>query len=163
VVAYEVDQPLADGARRNLASRRWVEVRCGDGSVPGGGPFDAILVNAGVTHPLDAWLDALAPGGRMMMPITAAMPAMGATIGKGIVMRIERKHDDTFAARIAGVVAVYSALGIRDEAMNERIGQALMGGPMKWQTVARLRRDAHEPSASCWLHGRTSCFSAVPQ
>jgi protein-L-isoaspartate(D-aspartate) O-methyltransferase len=163
VVAYEVDEPLADGARRNLASRPWVDVHCGDGSAPGGGRFDAILVNAGVTHPLDAWLDALAPGGRLMIPITAAMLAMGSTLGKGVVLKVERTQADTFAARVAGVVAVYSALGIRDEAMNERIGQALMGGPMKWQTVARLRRDAHEPSASCWLHGHTSCFSAVPQ
>jgi hypothetical protein len=24
----------------------------------------------------------------------------------------------------------------------------------------RLRRDAHEPDASCWLHGDTFCFSA---
>ena len=35
------------------------------------GPFDAMLVNAGVTHPLDSWLDALAPEGKLMLPLTA--------------------------------------------------------------------------------------------
>ena len=62
VVAYEVDEELAGEARRNLASRPWVDVRHGDATEPIGGGFDAILVNAGVTHPLDTWLDALAPG-----------------------------------------------------------------------------------------------------
>ena len=59
-----------------------------------------------------------------------------------------------------GIVAVYAAQGLRDETLNETVGKALMGGPMKWQTVTRLRRDAHDVSASCWLHGHTCCFSA---
>ena len=87
VLAFEVDAALAGagacatsrrarGSRRVTATRR----RCL------GETFDAILVNAGVTHPLDVWLDALAPGGRMMLPLTAAMPAMGSTLGKGVVV-----------------------------------------------------------------------------
>ena len=46
--------------------------------------------------------------------------------------------------------------------MNDRIGKALMAGPARWMAVTRLRRDAHEPDASCWLHGTgTCCFSTV--
>ena len=40
-------------------------------------------MNAGVTHPLAWWLDALMPGGRMVLPITASMKAMGPTDWKG--------------------------------------------------------------------------------
>jgi hypothetical protein len=37
----------------------------------------------------------------------------------------------------------------------------MMGGPAQWQAITRLRRDPHEPAASCWLHGATSCLSTV--
>lgn len=159
VLAYEVDATLAGEARRRLASRPWIELRHGDASAPLDGSFDAILVNAGVTHPLASWLDALAPGGRMMLPITAVMPSMGSTLGKGLVVLVTRDADDTFAARVITVVAVYSALGIRDPGMDECIGKALMAGPGRWMAVSRLRRDAHAPDASCWLHGPSCCLS----
>jgi protein-L-isoaspartate(D-aspartate) O-methyltransferase len=158
IVAYEVDEALAAEAQRNLAPRPWVDARHGDASAPLGGPFDAILVNAGVTHPLDAWLDALAPGGRMMLPLTTSMPAMGSTLGKGLVVLVTNDAA-AMSARIVTVVAVYSAVGVRDADMNERVGKAMMAGPARWQAVQRLRRDAHEPSDTCWLHGATCCFS----
>ena len=163
VVAYEVDEALASEAQGNLASRPWVDVRHGNGATGIGGPFDAILVNAGVTHPLEAWLDALAPGGRLILPLTAAIPAMGSTLGKGLVMVLRKRDAQDFAARVAGFVAVYSAIGLRDDRMNERLGNALMAGPASWQGITMLRRDVHEPAPSCWLHGATACFSAVPQ
>jgi protein-L-isoaspartate(D-aspartate) O-methyltransferase len=161
VVAFEVDDSLAGEATRNLRSRPWIEVRHGDGSARIDETFDAILVNAGVTHPLDSWLDALAPGGRMMLPLTAAMPAMGSTLGKGLVLLATRDEAGEFSVRVITVVAVYSAVGIRDSEMNDRVGKAMMGGPARWMAVKRLRRDAHEPAESCWLHGSTWCFSAV--
>jgi protein-L-isoaspartate(D-aspartate) O-methyltransferase len=159
VVAYEADGDLAAEARLNLASRAWVELRHGDASGPIGGPYDAILINAGVTHPLDAWLDALAPGGRIMLPITATMPAMGSTLGKGIVVLVTRDAERAYSAAVFTLVAVYSAIGVRDDNLNERVGRALMGGPQRWQAVRDLRRDPHEPSDSCWLHLPSCCFS----
>jgi protein-L-isoaspartate(D-aspartate) O-methyltransferase len=160
VVAYEADAALAAEARRNLASRAWVDMRHGDAAGALDGGFEAILINAGVTHPLDAWLDALAPGGRMMLPITGTMPAMGSTLGKGVVLLVTKGEERT-SARVVNVVAVYSAVGIRDEALNERVGKALMAGPPQWQAVAELRRDAHEPGDTCWLHLPTCCFATT--
>ena len=156
VVAFEVDGALAGEAARRLASRPWIETRHGDASGPLGETFDAMLINAGVTHPLDSWLDALAPGGRMMLPLTAAM---GPTLGKGLVLLVTRGAAGEFSAGTVTIVAVYSALGIRDPEMNERIGRAMMGGPARWMAVKRLRRDTHEPDGSCWLHGPSCCFS----
>jgi protein-L-isoaspartate(D-aspartate) O-methyltransferase len=159
VLAFEADDALAGAARSNLAAMPWVEVRATAGPEPLGEPFDAILVNVGVTHPLEPWLDALAPGGRMMVPMTSTMIPMG-NIGKGLVFLITRGADGAFAARMAGVVAIYSALGIRDADLNARLGKAMMAGPQQWQGISRLRRDPHEPSPSCWLHADRFCLSS---
>jgi len=161
IVAYEVDEALARAAQRNLEGYWQVDLRHGDASGRLDLSFDALLVNAGVTHPLDTWLDAIAPGGRLMLPISAAMPAMGPTLGKGVVVLVARDDDSQLSARIVTVVAVYSAEGVRDPAMNDAIGKALMAGPARWQSVNRLRRDTHEPAPSCWLHRDSCCFSAM--
>ena len=161
VVAYEVDEALTRDAVRNLAPYKNVDLRCGDGSGPLQESFDAILVNAGVTHPLETWLDALAPGGRLMLPVTTPLPAMGATLGKGVVVLITRQHDAGNSARVVTFVAIYSALGIRDAALDEPIGKALMAGPAQWQAVKRLRRDPHDAAPSCWLHMDRCCFSSM--
>jgi protein-L-isoaspartate(D-aspartate) O-methyltransferase len=158
VLALEADAALTADAAANLASIPWVTIRNEDATAPFTGPFDAILVNAGVTHPLDPWLDALAPGGRMILPLTASMPAMG-PIGKGFVFLV-RRAEDGFTARLTGFVAIYSALGIRDESVNAQLGKAMTAGPQKAQGVTRLRRDPHEPSASCWLHTPACCLSS---
>ena len=97
----------------------------------------------------------------MMLPITASMPAIGSTIGKGVVVLVTKETSDSFTARVVAFVAVYSAVGVRDSAMDQPIGKALMGGPAQWQSVTRLRRDAHAPEASCWLHRDACCFSTA--
>ena len=96
VLAFEVGEALAAEATRRLASRPWIEVRHGDASGPLGETFDAILVNAGVTHPLDCWLDALAPGGMVMVPLTTVMPAVGSRLGKGLVFLLTRDASGAF-------------------------------------------------------------------
>lgn len=165
VLAVEVDDALAERARENLASFPAVEVRRDDASGPFAESFDAMLFSAGVTHPREAWLDALAPGGRLVLPLTVTSfgpraPAMfqAPTIGKGLVVAITRGHDEQpWPARVVSPVAIYSALGVRDETINERLGAAFkqsMFPPLK-----RLRRDAHEAGASCWLHGGTWCLA----
>ena len=156
VVGFEIDAALAAAAVRNLASLPWVDLRCGDSSQVAGETFDAIVVNAGMTHPLDAWLDALAPGGRMLLSI----PSPASTLGKGLVFLLTRT-DDTIGARVMTMVAVYSAIGLRDERLNADLGKAMMGGPSSWQAVKRLRRDAHDREPGCWLHASTCCFSTT--
>ncbi len=156
IVAVDVDEHLADTARKHLASLPYVTVCCDNGSQRREGLFDAILVNCGVTHPLPVWLDALRTGGRMILPLTATMPAMGA-IGKGPLLLLT-KRDTDFEAKLLTVTAIYSALGIRDTALNERIGRALMKGP--YPRLNRLRRDPHDESTECWLHGTGFCLAA---
>lgn len=160
VTAFEVDERLAEQARANVADMAWVSLRQGDATTIDGETYDAVLVNAGVTHPLDAWLDALADGGRMLVPLTATMPAMGSTLGKGLAWRLA-KDAAGFEARLIAMVAIYSAVGVRDEAVNAALGKAMMGGPPRWLAVKRLRRDPHDPGESCWLHAPNCCLSTL--
>jgi hypothetical protein len=37
----------------------------------------------------------------------------------------------------------------------------MMAGPMRWQALKRLRRDSHDESPACWLHGERICFSTI--
>jgi protein-L-isoaspartate(D-aspartate) O-methyltransferase len=157
VLGIEVDAGLAAEARRNLAGYPWIEVRQGDGTAPLTERFDAILVNAGVTHPLPAWLDAMAPKGRMIVPMTATLPAM-TTIGKGLLVLITNHSGaSTASARVAGFVAIYTAIGVRDNTINALLGRALAKAP--FAPIKSMRRDAHEQQASCWLHASGFCLS----
>jgi protein-L-isoaspartate(D-aspartate) O-methyltransferase len=159
VAAIEVDEALAAQARANLADMPWVDLRAGDGTSVDG-PFDAILVNAGVTHPHEAWLDALAPGGRLLLPMTVVMPAMGPTIGKGVMLLITRTDDATFVPEVLSFVGIYSALGLRDTAIEAALGQAMRR--TSFPNLTRLRRDAHAATEGCWLHADRFCLSMEP-
>jgi len=159
VVAYEVDESLAAQARRNLASMPWIEVRDGDASQPIGDSFDAVIVHAGVTHPLDVWLDALRPDGRLILPLTTTMGSMAPTIGKGLLFLVTNTVDG-LAARVLSVIAIYSAVGVRDEAVGARFTAAMTKMPLAWQGIRRLRRDPHDASTGCWLHTASFCLSS---
>lgn len=157
VVALEVDEALAKEATSNLAAFGWVDVRHGDATQPFDERFDAILINAGVTHPHPAWLDALALDGRMVLPLTCSMDAKG-TISKGVVFVLSRTGDGpALEARMLAMVAIYSAVGIRDSALDQRLGKAMMGAT--FTKVRRLRRDPHDEERSCWFHGDGFCLS----
>jgi protein-L-isoaspartate(D-aspartate) O-methyltransferase len=157
VVAIEVDDALAATARANTAAMPWVEVRHGDGAADPGGPFDAILVNAGVTHPLDAWLDALSERGRLMLPLTVAVSPQ---IGKGPMVLLTRTPgSSSLDARTVTFVAIYNALQLRDESIARELGAAMARNPLP--PLKRLRRDAHEPEPGCWMHRPGCCLSTI--
>jgi protein-L-isoaspartate(D-aspartate) O-methyltransferase len=159
VVAVEVDRDLAERAAAALAPWKSVEVRHGDGTVDlRQGSFDAILVNAGVTHPEPSWLDALSNGGRLLLPLTVSIPGMG-TLSKGPVLLLSNDGErDSLGVRVVGFAAIYSAVGLRDDDLNRRLGEAMKTGP--FPPVARLRRDAHDKAPGCWLHADAFCLSA---
>ena len=156
VVAIEVDPALADRTRVNLGDLPWVDVRQGDASAPFDESFDMILVNAGVTHPLPSWLDALSAAGRMVVPITASFGP--GPIGKGPMLLLSRRSTPgTLAAKIIGFVAIFSAIGVRDDRVNAVVGRALSQSP--FAAVKAFRRDGHAADASCWVHFDHGCFS----
>lgn len=55
---------------------------------------------------------------------------------------------------------IEAACGLRTPALNEKIAAALRTDPMP--RLAAFRRDPHEPSAACWLHGERFCLQLDP-
>ena len=73
VVSVERLKPLHDKARMNLAALRTGNLRLlhGDGRLghAPGAPYDAIIAAAGGHELPPAWLEQLAPGGRLVAPL----------------------------------------------------------------------------------------------
>jgi protein-L-isoaspartate(D-aspartate) O-methyltransferase len=119
IVAVEHDQELAERARAGLEPWRQVEVVAGDGRSHDPGEVDAIVVFAGSTHPAPRWLDRLAEGGRLIMPLTSENRW-------GFLLRAVRRGTRFEAASI-GWVGIYPCFGGRDEEAGKRLAQALAG------------------------------------
>jgi protein-L-isoaspartate(D-aspartate) O-methyltransferase len=162
VEAIEVDTELAGRAQENLASYPNVRVRAGDGVALDPGECDAILINAGVTHPHRAWLEKLREGGRMVVPITVPMGGTG--LGKGVMVRVLRETGEQqgarkFSARVLTFVAIYHCLGGRDRQLEPMLGKAFATGTL--MRMKSLRLEAHEVTDTCILHGDNVCISSA--
>ena len=125
VLGIELDPRLAELARRNLAGTANATVVAGDGSALASGPFDAIFVNAGATEPLRAWLDALAPGGRLLIPLTVSVPRQG--FGGGH-MWLVTKQPAGLAARVVSTVGVFDCIGARSDEGERSLRAAYVPG-----------------------------------
>ena len=155
VHAIEIDPGFVERAKENLEDWPWVSVHHGNGTAGLPANSDAVLIHAGATHVLDAWLDALADNGSLLTPLTCSMPGMPATIGKGMTVLVKR-DGASYSARFLSMVAIYALQDARDEAVAASLAKAMMAGT--FSKVTRLRRDPHEAAESCWLHG-ANCLS----
>ena len=144
VTAIEIDVALAEQARVALAPWRRVSVLNADGSSALLDPADMIIVSAGATHPLPAWLDALSSRGRLLLPVT--------TEGQwGSMLLITRQSVDVYAARFLCPAGFIEFSGARDPEISRRLAAAFerdRGIPVK-----SLRRAPDEPDETCWLAG----------
>ena len=143
VVAYEIQRPLADWAAANLATYSNVTVRNRSGS---SGPLpyaDVIYVNAGATAPLDIWLDALRPGGRLIFPLTPAE-------GVGAMLLVTRRSDESFGASFISAAMFIGCVGGRDDKTAERLSEAFQRGGM--ESVSSLYRNTPVDD-TCWFAG----------
>lgn len=116
VLAFETEPILALTAQGNLADKKSVEVRHGNGACDlrdDDGLFDFIVAFAGVTHPTTAWLDHLAPDGRLLLPVTGAH-GLGAMI-------LMKRGTPIMDAITLGSCGFYPCTGARDATMARRI------------------------------------------
>jgi len=144
VVAYEIEPDLAQRATANLADLSQVTVHARSASE---GPLpdcDVLYVSAGATGPLDSWLDALRPGGRLLVPLT---PAQGA----GAMLLVTRGEADRFEARFVCRAMFIPCAGARDEETAQRLSEAFKREDLK--DVKSLRRGT-PPDETCWCAGQ---------
>jgi protein-L-isoaspartate(D-aspartate) O-methyltransferase len=147
VTAIEIDAAFAARARESLAAWPQATVAAADGfTFCPDQPADAIVVNAGVTHLSLVWLDALAEGGRLLVPLTNA-EWWGCFV---MITRLGR-NPDPYRARFAGRVGVIPCVGGRDPAAEERLKAALARGDF-----------TAIPDETCWLAGEGWWLSTAP-
>ncbi len=162
VTGIEFEPKLAARAKANFLSWRNVEIVEGDGALVVFASADVIYVNAGATRPAPSWLDRLADGGRIILPLTTdrAFGDLGRKpsemVQQGAVFRIARRGDD-FQAKYISAVAIYPCAGNRDEASEHALAAALAKGRLN--QVTRLYRNADVPDDDCWLRGEGWCLT----
>jgi protein-L-isoaspartate(D-aspartate) O-methyltransferase len=148
VFAYEIDTALAERAIANLSDLPHVTVygRSGaEGTLPN---CNLMYVNAGATAPLDIWLDALRPGGRLLFPLTPDGP--GGTPGAGGMLLVTRTPPGAFDAHFLMPVMFIPCTGARDDKTAQKLAEAFRRGDMK--NVRSLRRHT-PPDDTCWCAG----------
>jgi protein-L-isoaspartate(D-aspartate) O-methyltransferase len=160
VTGIEHDSELATRAKANLAPQPNVEIVEGDGALVAFDEADVIYVNAGCTRPAQSWLDRLADGGRLILPMTSdrgfGANAPERMASAGAVFRIERRGKDYLAYWISPV-AIFPCAGSRDEVSESALAEAFTKGG--WQQVTRLYRDQEIPEERCWLRGSGWCLA----
>ena len=160
VTGIEYDPGLAARARANLAPYSNVEIIEGDGAQVSFDVADVIYVNAGCTRPAARWLDNLADGGRLILPMTSDQGFGGVSPERmssaGAVFRIERSGRD-YRASWVSPVTIFPCAGSRDEASERALAEAFDGGG--WEKVTRLHRDQNIPEERCWLRGPGWCLA----
>jgi protein-L-isoaspartate(D-aspartate) O-methyltransferase len=155
VVGIEVHAELAARAKENLSCCSNVTVHAGDGATFDPGECDAMLINAGVTHPHPLWLERLREGGRLALPLTMTVTP---TVGAGIVAKITRQGD-VFSAEPVLPVAIFSCTGVRDPQLEPLLKQALTSRALL--KLKSVRLDAHAPAETCLVHASSACLSGA--
>ena len=158
VAAYEIEADLAARAAANLAEFPNVTVHtrnAAEGPLP---PSDAIYVNAAATAPLDTWLDALRPKGRLLFPLTPA-DGPGGTPAAGAMLLITRNENNSYAARFLSPAMFIPCVGARDDATAAKLSEAFKRGDMR--NVRSLRRHT-PPDETSWCSGEGWWLSTSP-
>jgi protein-L-isoaspartate(D-aspartate) O-methyltransferase len=149
VLAAEIDEDLRERARGNLAGWPRVEL-IGDALSTALPPIDILYSSAGLGTLPPAWLAALRPGGRMIMPMTDANDY-------GLLFLFHKIGEGRpWAARMLSFTRHYPCQGTRETGDLTALTTALITPPTK---VASLRLDRHDKEASCWLHNQGWCLS----
>ncbi len=160
VTGIEYEPELAARAKTNFATYPNVDIVEGDGALVAFDTADVIYVNAGCTRPAESWLDRLADGGRLILPMTSdeGLGAKSAEriAGAGAVFRIERRGMDYLAYWISPVAILHCA-GNRDEMAERALAEAFAKGG--WQKVTRLYRNQEIPEERCWIRGSGWCLA----
>lgn len=162
VTAVEFDFALASRARSNLRGFPNVDVIAGDATTYDPGLADAILINAGATHPMRLWLDALKEGGRLVFHLVRWPEGSKLGVGSaglGATIRVQRLGA-CYSAQWIGPAGIFPCSGAIDSDADRLLGEALKQNGLTG--IRSLRREVHAPESSCLLHGGGYCFSTFP-
>lgn len=152
VAAFEIDPDLAKRAATNLAPYPNVVVECRSGTEGPLPPCDVIYVSAGATAPLNTWLTALRPHGRLIFPLTPAE-------GVGGMLLVSRTNEPPFSARFVSPAVFIPCIGGREEKAAEALTQVFHRRGTGNVNALHL---GTSPDETCWFAGDDWWLSMKP-
>ncbi len=152
VVGYEIEENLARHAAVALAPWPQAAVLAGNALDAPPALWDVIIAFAGAPFPPEKWVDELAAGGRLMLPLTNEH-----RLGIMLLLRRDGTH---YSATAVERIGFYPCAGTRDPEAVGRLAEALAQGDP--ESIRSLRRDRHDRDETCWLHGEALCLSSRP-
>jgi protein-L-isoaspartate(D-aspartate) O-methyltransferase len=155
VLAIEFDKELADRAQSALSNQPNVEVVVDDATLWPRDEVDAIYVNFAVTAPPERWIEGLAPGGRLVLPL--GVPGLPKRPGgprysqQGAVFLFRRELSGFGAAYICDASFIHAGGSAGDgyQAEVERLRSAFERSTAEFVRSLVWQRPA-DP-ARCWL------------
>jgi protein-L-isoaspartate(D-aspartate) O-methyltransferase len=145
VIAFEIDEALAERARRNLSAWPWAKL----GSQPRdtkSQSVDVVYVCAGVEQIPLSWFFALRPGGRLLVPLVPQG-------GEGAILLVRNIGlQTTFSARFICSARFVPCIGALDDELRQRLVQAFQSETS--DSVHSLRLEPERPDATAWISGR---------
>ncbi|MDT0330111.1 methyltransferase, FxLD system [Nocardiopsis lambiniae] len=153
VTTIDVDTDLADGARARLKENGVTNVRVllGDGSLghPEGAPFDRIIATVGSHDVPRAWVDQLAPGGRLIAPVRIA-----GDVSRSIVFEADDDQWASTDSRLCTFMPLRGG-GIGDDprtvlALDEDASVLLQANQDQAIERAQVHEVLAEPSRTVW-------------
>jgi protein-L-isoaspartate(D-aspartate) O-methyltransferase len=149
VFAYEIEPDLAQQASGALSDLPNVKVYARSGAEAPLPTCDVVYANAGATAPLDIWLDALRPSGRLLFPLTP--DGVGGMPGPGGMLLITRVSENGFNAHFISPAMFIPCVGARDEETAGKLAEAFERRDLG--TVRSLQRKTL-PDETCWCSGK---------
>jgi len=143
VHAYELEQDLAQRAMVNLKDRKNVTIYSESALTATLPTADIIYVCASVTHPPNVWLDALAIGGRMVLPLEPKERF-------GCMLLVTRHSQTAYAAGFFASASYIPCEGACDDSASQALTAALESGNQ--DKVRSLRRNSY-PDETAWCVG----------
>jgi protein-L-isoaspartate(D-aspartate) O-methyltransferase len=160
VTAVEIDADLVERARvalpKALPDGPAVEVVVGDGAAWPREETDIVYVSYGIAAPSPAWLDRLAPGGRLLFPLCAPRGSLSSTRhwhgAEGVGLLVTRTPAGFAARTLDRCSFVYAEGAVAVPHVDtELLDQAFRRGG--WGLVGRLVRSADVDPSRCWYAG----------
>jgi len=155
VVAAEIDSTLAEIAVTNLINYDQVKVLNRDGADVDPAPCDAILINAGVTHPHPAWLDCLSEGGVLVLPLSVGRKL---SVNDAMVLGITRRRNQ-YAAEPLSIMTIYSSQSMRDPMLQSMLNDSFESHAML--RLKSVRKDDHDRTDTFIVHVPGFCLSSL--
>lgn len=153
VIAYEIENNLAERAKESLQHYAQVEVISGDATKAKNLPqIDVVVACAGVTHVPLQWLDHLSNSGRMVLPVTGENQW-------GFLMHLARDGDD-LPIKSLGPCGFYHCAGARLKEEEQALAAALkssMGRPLRQGYYHLGSPDGH--AKQVWVTGKSYWIS----